>query len=63
MLMLVVLSVMSVPWMIVIAGLVLAQKILPATAAIDRALALAISGLGVLILVAPASVPGLLPPM
>jgi predicted metal-binding membrane protein len=63
MLMLVVLSVMSVPGMIVIAGLVLAQKILPEKAAIDRPLALAISGLGVLILVAPASVPGLLPPM
>jgi predicted metal-binding membrane protein len=63
MLMLVVLSVMSVRWMIVIASLVLAQKILPATAAIDRPLALAISGLGVLSLVAPASVPGLLPPM
>jgi predicted metal-binding membrane protein len=63
MLMLVVLGVMSVTWMTVIAGLVLAQKILPAKAAIDLPLALAIIGLGVLIMVAPSSVPGLMPPM
>jgi hypothetical protein len=54
---------MSVTWMCVIAVLVLAQKLLPAKAAIDVPLALAIVGLGVLILVAPSSVPGLMPPM
>jgi predicted metal-binding membrane protein len=63
MLMLVALGVMSVTWMCVIAVLVLAQKVLPAKAAIDVPLALAIVGLGVLIVIAPASVPGLMPPM
>jgi predicted metal-binding membrane protein len=63
MLMLVVLGVMSVTWMSVIAVLVLAQKLLPAKAAIDVPLALAIVGLGILIVLAPSSVPGLTPPM
>ena len=63
MLMLVALGVMSVTWMCVIAVLVLAQKLLPAKAAIDVPLALAIVGLGVLIVIAPSSVPGLTPPM
>jgi predicted metal-binding membrane protein len=61
--MLVVLGVMSVTWMSVIAVLVLAQKLLPAKAAVDVPLALAIAGLGVLIVIAPSSVPGLTPPM
>jgi predicted metal-binding membrane protein len=59
MLMLVALSVMSVTWMFVIAVVVLAQKLLPAKAAIDVPLALAIVGLGILIVIAPSSVPGL----
>jgi predicted metal-binding membrane protein len=63
MVMLVALGVMSVAWMSVIAVVVLAQKVLPAKAAIDVPLALAIVGLGVLIVVAPSSVPGLTPPM
>jgi predicted metal-binding membrane protein len=63
MLMLVALSVMSVIWMSVIAVLVLAQKLLPVKAAIDVPLALAIVGLGILIVIAPSSVPGLMPPM
>jgi predicted metal-binding membrane protein len=63
MLMLVALSVMSVTWMVVIAVVALAQKLLPAKAAIDVPLALAIVGLGILILIAPSSVPGLTPPM
>jgi predicted metal-binding membrane protein len=63
MLMLVALGVMSVKWMTMIAILVLGQKLLPAKAAIDVPLALAIVGLGVLIMVAPSSVPGLMPPM
>jgi predicted metal-binding membrane protein len=63
MLMLVALGVMSVAWMSVIAVLVLAQKLLPAKAAIDVPLALAIVGLGTLIVIAPSSVPGLTPPM
>ncbi len=63
MLMLMALSVMSITWMAVITVLVLAQKLLPARAALDVPLALTITGLGVLIVVAPASVPGLMPPM
>ena len=63
MLVLVALGVMSVTWMAVIAVLVLAQKLLPAKAAIDVPLALAIVGLGILIVIAPSSVPGLTPPM
>ena len=63
MLMLVALGVMSIPWMCVIAVLVLAQKLLPAQAAIDVPLALAIIGLGAWIVIAPASVPGLVPSM
>jgi len=61
--MLVALGVMSVTWMSVIAVLVLAQKLLPAKAAVDVPLALAIVGLGIWIVLAPASVPGLMPPM
>jgi predicted metal-binding membrane protein len=63
MLMLVALGVMSVAWMFVIAVVVGAQKLLPAKAAIDVPLALAIVGLGILIVIAPSSVPGLTPPM
>jgi predicted metal-binding membrane protein len=63
MLILVALSVMSLTWMSVIAVLVLAQKLLPARSAIDVPLALAIVGLGVLIVIAPSSLPGLVPAM
>jgi predicted metal-binding membrane protein len=63
MLMLVALGVMSLTWMSVIAVLVLAQKLLPARAAIDVPLALAIAGLGIWIIIAPWQVPGLTPPM
>jgi predicted metal-binding membrane protein len=63
MLMVVALSVMSVTWMSVITVVVLAQKLLPPKAAIDVPLALAIVGLGILIVIAPSSVPGLMPPM
>ncbi len=63
MLMLVAVGVMSVTWMWVIAALVLAQKLLPAKAAADMPLALAIVGLGIWIILAPSSVPGLVPPM
>jgi len=58
MLILAALSVMSVTWMFVIAVLVLAQKLLPARAIIDVPLALAIVGLGILIVFAPSSIPG-----
>jgi predicted metal-binding membrane protein len=63
MLILVALSVMSLTWMSVIAIVALVQKLLPARAAIDVPLALATVGLGLLIVIAPSSVPGLTPPM
>ena len=61
--MLVVLGIMSVIWMSVTAVLVLVQKLLPAKAAVDVPLALAIAGLGIWIVLAPGSVPGLVPSM
>jgi len=63
MVMLVALGVMSVTWMSVVAVLVLAQKVLPPSASIDVPVALTIVGLGIVIVVAPSSVPGLTPPM
>jgi predicted metal-binding membrane protein len=54
---------MSITWMCVVAALVLAQKLLPPRAAVDVPVALAIIGLGVAILVAPSSIPGLTPSM
>jgi predicted metal-binding membrane protein len=59
--MFVALGVMSVTWMAVVAGLVLAQKLLPPRATIDVPLALAIVALGLVIAVAPSSIPGLAP--
>jgi predicted metal-binding membrane protein len=63
MLMLVLLSVMSLTWMSVIAVLVLAQKLLPAKAVVDVPLALAIVAFGIVIIVVPSFVPGLMPSM
>jgi predicted metal-binding membrane protein len=63
MLMLVVLGLMSLTWMLLIALIVLAQKLLPPKAAVDVPVALAIVTLGILIVVAPSSVPGLMPAM
>jgi predicted metal-binding membrane protein len=68
MVVLVALGVMSVTWMSVIAGLVLVQKLLPPRASIDVPVALAIVGIGILIVFAPSSIPGLVgaeltPPM
>jgi predicted metal-binding membrane protein len=61
MLMLLALGAMSVTWMVVIAVLILAQKLWPAKPAVDVPLALVLVGLGILIIVAPASIPGLTP--
>jgi predicted metal-binding membrane protein len=63
MLMLVGPGLMSLTWMSLIAVIVLAQKLLPAKAALDMPLALAIVGLGVLMITAPTAVSGLTPPM
>jgi predicted metal-binding membrane protein len=54
---------MSITWMIVIGVVVLAQKLLPPNVAIDVWLALAIIGVGILIVASPATIPGLMPSM
>lgn len=59
--MLVALGLMSLFWMAVVAALASAQKLLPARAAIDVPVALALVGLGLAIIIAPAQVPGLMP--
>jgi predicted metal-binding membrane protein len=63
MVMLVAIGVMSIIWMIVVAVLVFAQKLLPPKPALDVPLALAMVGLGILIVLAPSSIPGLTAPM
>ena len=60
--MLVALNVMSLFWMSVVAVLACAQKLIPAKAAIDVPVALALTGLGFVIVIAPSLVPGLTPP-
>ena len=57
------LGVMSTTWMAVVAIIVSAQKYLPARTLVDVPLALAMLGLGILILAAPSVVPGLIRPM
>jgi predicted metal-binding membrane protein len=61
--MLVALDVMSLLWMSVVAVLACAQKVLAEKAWIDVPLALAIVGLGLVIVFAPAQIPWLTPPM
>jgi predicted metal-binding membrane protein len=63
MLALVAIGVMNAGWMAIIAVLVLAQKVLPSIRAIDVPVALALVVLGVLIVVAPTTIPGLVPSM
>jgi predicted metal-binding membrane protein len=60
--MLVALDVMSLLWMSLVAAVACAQKLLPAKAATDVPLALAITGFGLVIVLAPALVPGFTPP-
>jgi predicted metal-binding membrane protein len=63
MVMLVAVGVMSVTWMAIVGLVILAQKLAPPVAAVDVSLALAIVGVGTLIVVAPDAVPGLMAPM
>jgi len=63
MLMFVALGVMTVTWMAVVAVVIVAQKVAPPIRAVDVPLALAIVGLGILIVLAPSSVPVLTSPM
>jgi predicted metal-binding membrane protein len=62
MLMLLALGAMSVTWISALAVVIAAQKLLPANDAVDVTLGLAIVGFGILIVIAPSSVPGLTPP-
>ena len=59
----VVLGIMSVRWMVVASVLIVGQKLLPPKSSVDVPIVLAIVVLGALIVVAPSSVPGLIPPM
>jgi predicted metal-binding membrane protein len=61
--MLVAVGLMSLFWMAVVAVLASAQKLLPAKSAIDVPLALALIGLGLVIVIEPSLIPGLTPPM
>lgn len=61
--MLMALGIMSVTWMSVLSAVVITQKLLPPNARVDTLLATAIAALGLWVLLAPASVPGLLPAM
>jgi predicted metal-binding membrane protein len=63
MLVMVALGVMSLTWMALIAGVVVAQKLIPPRLALDVPVALAILGLGIVVIVSPSSVPGLVPGM
>jgi predicted metal-binding membrane protein len=60
--MLVALDVMSLFWMSIVAVLACGQKLLPAKAAIDVPIALALIGLGLVIVIEPSLIPGLAPP-
>jgi predicted metal-binding membrane protein len=55
-------GVMSITWMVVIAAIVLAEKVLPIGEQFSRALAVVLIGLGVWVALAPGSVPGLTRP-
>ncbi len=59
--MLVALDVMSLFWMAVVAVVACAQKLLPAKTAIDIPIALALIGLGLVIVIEPSLLPGLMP--
>jgi Predicted metal-binding integral membrane protein (DUF2182) len=63
MVMFVAVGVMSIFWMVVVAVVIVAQKLVHPIPAVDALLGLAIVGLGILIILASSSVPGLTPPM
>ncbi len=54
-------GVMSIAWMAGIGCLIAAQKMLAPRAAIDVPVALALVGLGIVIIIVPSAIPGLLP--
>ena len=56
------LGVMSLWWMVVVAGLIFAEKVLPSGPRLSRVFAVALVVLGVWVAVSPSSVPGLTEP-
>jgi predicted metal-binding membrane protein len=56
-------GVMSVAWMTGIGCLIALQKLVPPRAAVDVPVALALAGLGIVILTVPSAIPGLVPAM
>ena len=62
MLILFALGVMSIVWMLVVAGLIFAEKVLPFGERLSRGFAVAFVVVGIWVAAAPASVPGLTPP-
>jgi predicted metal-binding membrane protein len=62
MLILFALGVMSIVWMLVVAGLILAEKALPFGERLSRVLAVAFVAIGIWVAAAPSSVPGLTQP-
>jgi predicted metal-binding membrane protein len=56
------LGVMSLLWMAVVAAAIFAEKVLPGGVRLSRAVALALVVLGIWVLTAPGSVPGLKEP-
>jgi predicted metal-binding membrane protein len=63
MVMLAAVGVMSIAWMAAVGAVVLVQKLLPRTALVDVPLAAVLVGLGIAIVLTPASIPGLMPQM
>jgi predicted metal-binding membrane protein len=63
MVMLLALGAMSITWMAVVAALVVVQKLVPPRVFIDEPLAMSIIAVGILVVVAPSSIPGLTPTM
>jgi predicted metal-binding membrane protein len=60
--MLVALDVMSLFWMSIVAVIACGQKLIPAKAAVDIPIALALLGLGLVIVIEPSLIPGFTPP-
>ncbi|TML56829.1 MAG: DUF2182 domain-containing protein [Actinobacteria bacterium] len=63
MLLLFVLGLMSLVWMVLVAALVFAEKVLPLGDRLPRAVAAALVAVGLWVAIAPATVPGLTRPM
>jgi predicted metal-binding membrane protein len=56
-------GVMSLAWMAAIGCLIATQKLLPSRAAIDMSVALALVGVGIVVIIVPSATPGLVPTM